>query len=87
MQYRVWIEEIGEWMGVEPIEATSSEAAAIQFANDPEGVNDIFPEENDGDVCTVNVCEWEELDEEDDEPEHETFAFRLIIDRRVERQR
>lgn len=88
MNYRVWCEDSCEWVDAEPTKAASPVEAAKAFVYAVDATGRLFPDENDGDKCTICVCEWEDLDDSaDDPPKHQTFTFKLVIDRRVELQR
>ncbi len=85
MKYRVWCDDMDTWLDGRAIDASMAESAARKLLDELDDEGKAFPDENDGDGCVISVCEWRDDEDEDgDVPEHETFVFKLIVERRVE---
>jgi hypothetical protein len=83
MKFLVWCTDIDTAHLGKQIEAANAEKAARELFAELDSGSIAFPEENNGDECTIAVAPWTLLNEDDDEPEHEIFTFRLIIERSV----
>lgn len=83
MKYRVWCSDIEHWSDGHAIEARSDQDAAHDYMANLDASGRAFPEDNDGDTCTIRVCAWEDVGDdvdELDEPESVSFTFKLVIE-------
>lgn len=83
MEFRVWHDGIKFFDG-KCVDAQTVPGAARDYIEGLDVVGDAFPNDNDGDRCTIHVCEWEELDEKADEPKSRAVAFKLEKERKIE---
>jgi hypothetical protein len=83
IRFRVWCDAFESWFEKRATEARSASDAAHDHMMNIDSSGDAFPDDSDGDECVISVCEWEDLDEDVDEPEAETFTFKLVKERRV----